>query len=78
MKRKIVALVLTVVMACGLVACGSNKTTTETEESTVEATTEEQWLSSIRLGKIKSWDELHDRYQQESEQYAGQKLKIKK
>ncbi|MBL7770509.1 MAG: DUF4954 family protein [Flavipsychrobacter sp.] len=41
----------------------------------VETTTEEQWLSSIRLGKIKSWDELHDRYQQESEQYTDQKLK---
>jgi hypothetical protein len=41
----------------------------------VETATEEQWLGLIRSGKIKSWDELHTRYQQESDSYPAQKLR---
>lgn len=40
----------------------------------VESGTMEQWLNSIRSGKISGWDQLHKLYQQESNQYPTQKL----
>lgn len=41
----------------------------------VESSTEEQWLAAIRSGKVESWDQLHNLYEKEQQNYSMQKLK---
>ncbi|WP_290791123.1 DUF4954 family protein [Flavihumibacter sp. UBA7668] len=40
----------------------------------VESSTVQQWLASIRSGKISSWQEMHTLYQHESNNYTDRKL----